>query len=123
MSSYPTATISFREKTNLPGMVYDATKKTTLFVEDLSVVENEVIAIENELGTSPKGTKASVKARLDDVDTAISGKQAALGFTAENVANKDTATTLGTSDTKYPCLLYTSPSPRDRTRSRMPSSA
>ena len=27
-------------------------------------------------------------------------------------------------DTKdYPCLLYTSPSPRDRTRSRMPSSA
>ena len=24
---------------------------------------------------------------------------------------------------KFPCLLYTSPSPRDRTRSRMPSSA
>ena len=24
---------------------------------------------------------------------------------------------------KYDCLLYTSPSPRDRTRSRMPSSA
>ena len=26
-------------------------------------------------------------------------------------------------DLKYACLLYTSPSPRDRTRSRMPSSA
>ena len=26
-------------------------------------------------------------------------------------------------DPLYPCLLYTSPSPRDRTRSRMPSSA
>ena len=26
-------------------------------------------------------------------------------------------------ETLYPCLLYTSPSPRDRTRSRMPSSA
>ena len=26
-------------------------------------------------------------------------------------------------DIPYPCLLYTSPSPRDRTRSRMPSSA
>ena len=26
-------------------------------------------------------------------------------------------------DKSYPCLLYTSPSPRDRTRSRMPSSA
>ena len=28
-----------------------------------------------------------------------------------------------TSRVKYSCLLYTSPSPRDRTRSRMPSSA
>ena len=27
------------------------------------------------------------------------------------------------SDWNMPCLLYTSPSPRDRTRSRMPSSA
>ena len=27
------------------------------------------------------------------------------------------------SPTETPCLLYTSPSPRDRTRSRMPSSA
>ena len=26
-------------------------------------------------------------------------------------------------DKYHPCLLYTSPSPRDRTRSRMPSSA
>jgi len=32
--------------------------------------------------------------------------------------------TLGTINIQaYPCLLYTSPSPRDRTRSRMPSSA
>ena len=30
--------------------------------------------------------------------------------------------TIGT-DQSYNCLLYTSPSPRDRTRSRMPSSA
>ena len=29
----------------------------------------------------------------------------------------------GGSGLKYACLLYTSPSPRDRTRSRMPSSA
>ena len=28
-----------------------------------------------------------------------------------------------TRDRNYACLLYTSPSPRDRTRSRMPSSA
>ena len=29
----------------------------------------------------------------------------------------------GKTDTSFTCLLYTSPSPRDRTRSRMPSSA
>ena len=33
----------------------------------------------------------------------------------------DTVSVLGVVD--YCCLLYTSPSPRDRTRSRMPSSA
>ena len=33
------------------------------------------------------------------------------------------AKNVGTSDITYSCLLYTSPSPRDRTRSRMPSSA
>ena len=33
-----------------------------------------------------------------------------------------TATVTGTTQ-KYPCLLYTSPSPRDMRRSRMPSSA
>ena len=36
-------------------------------------------------------------------------------------ANQDGSVTPGSRDTS--CLLYTSPSPRDRTRSRMPSSA
>ena len=44
-----------------------------------------------------------------------------------NVNNVDTTTTMyyddGTVVPYYVCLLYTSPSPRDRTRSRMPSSA
>ena len=33
------------------------------------------------------------------------------------------AETPGAKSIAMPCLLYTSPSPRDRTRSRMPSSA
>ena len=37
----------------------------------------------------------------------------------ENLSEKDLADLIY----KYGCLLYTSPSPRDRTRSRMPSSA
>ena len=36
---------------------------------------------------------------------------------------KDVAALLLPGDLYLPCLLYTSPSPRDRTRSRMPSSA
>ena len=36
---------------------------------------------------------------------------------------KDKARSAGLWNLFVPCLLYTSPSPRDRTRSRMPSSA
>ena len=39
-------------------------------------------------------------------------------------SNASTESILGAQDAQhYTCLLYTSPSPRDRTRSRMPSSA
>lgn len=37
-------------------------------------INDAVEAIENELGTLPKGSKASVKVRLDDVDTAITAR-------------------------------------------------
>ena len=37
--------------------------------------------------------------------------------------NKDELISFSSDDETYSCLLYTSPSPRDRTRSRMPSSA
>ena len=49
---------------------------------------------------------------------------------AKNAVNKDVAVgiaaaldALDADDNTHVCLLYTSPSPRDRTRSRMPSSA
>ena len=38
-------------------------------------------------------------------------------------ADRGTQATFSWDDVEYSCLLYTSPSPRDRTRSRMPSSA
>ena len=40
-----------------------------------------------------------------------------------NASNAPTRANLAALTMKYTCLLYTSPSPRDRTRSRMPSSA
>ena len=45
-----------------------------------------------------------------------------LGMCQEKELNTTWDTVDATGDTS-PCLLYTSPSPRDRTRSRMPSSA
>ena len=41
----------------------------------------------------------------------------------KKLIGKDLDVTLVESDEIGTCLLYTSPSPRDRTRSRMPSSA
>lgn len=55
--------------------------------------------------TSVNGVPAATMAFLDatsSVQTQLNGKQASLGFTAENVANKSTTTTLGTSNTLYP---------------------
>jgi hypothetical protein len=45
-----------------------------------------------------------------------------LAFAASQVSN-ERRTAMISSNTRTGCLLYTSPSPRDRTRSRMPSSA
>ena len=46
-------------------------------------------------------------------------------FEVINPSNEETfaVISLGSKDDTDACLLYTSPSPRDRTRSRMPSSA
>ena len=49
----------------------------------------------------------------------ISGIWTGIAFVSSNA----TPITISNADIHYLCLLYTSPSPRDRTRSRMPSSA
>ena len=71
-------------------------------------------------------------AEVNDGDTS-NDSSLSLTFTASqsttNFAIGDVVVGGGTlsnfagSGTTYTCLLYTSPSPRDRTRSRMPSSA
>lgn len=71
MANYPSSIFSKRSRENKSGVVYDADKKTVIYVEDIDKGDDETIAIETELGTNPKGTKASVRARLDDVDSRI----------------------------------------------------
>lgn len=102
MSLYPGAQDEFRVTQNLPGILYNAADTKTVFAEDTNNHSDAIVAIEETLGINPQGTADTVVDRLDDVDTAISGKQPALGFTAEDVANKATSTSLGTSNTLYP---------------------
>ena len=74
MASYPSSIYSPRDKENKSGVVYDAAKKTVIFVEDVSKLDDEVVAIETELGTNPKGIYATVKAWLEALTSAIAGK-------------------------------------------------
>lgn len=49
-ASYPASVYSPRTKTNKTGVVYEPTAATRLFAEDVSKLDDEVVAIENELG-------------------------------------------------------------------------
>jgi parallel beta-helix repeat protein len=64
MAKYPNQIYEPREKENRPGVTYDPNKKTVLFAEDIKALDDEVKAIETELGTNPKGNFDSVKAFL-----------------------------------------------------------
>ena len=59
---------------------------------------------------------------MQDFD-AVGGKNSSLGEMLNNLTKLGINVPGGFAITSSACLLYTSPSPRDRTRSRMPSSA
>lgn len=65
MADYPSAINSPRAKENRSGVVYDPDKKTVFFVEDIQNNDDEIVAIETELATLPKGSYSSVKDRLE----------------------------------------------------------
>lgn len=67
MASYPTSIAEFREKNNIPGISYDPEDKRTIFVEDFTNIENEVIAIEETLGETVQGAYTSLADRLDNI--------------------------------------------------------
>ncbi len=124
MSDFPTTIYTPRDTENLPGIVYDPADKKNMFSEDFQNLGGEINAIETVLGTTPQGAYSTVKAWLtalasaivplvwgnitgtladqDDLQDALDLKQDALGFTPEDVANKSTNTSLGTSDSLYP---------------------
>ena len=61
---------------------------------------------------------------VDEVDRAVEAREVALGLVAMLVVHAELGGVVSPDLGQVrDCLLYTSPSPRDRTRSRMPSSA
>jgi len=67
MADFPGAVYSPRTKANKPGVVYTAAKTTVGYAEDVSLLDAEVVAIENELGIDPKWDSASVAERLKGI--------------------------------------------------------
>lgn len=68
MPKYPSEIFEPREKENKTGVIYDPSKKSVIFAEDLSQSDAEIVAIQTELGTEPKGTHATVRERLEALE-------------------------------------------------------
>lgn len=71
MASYPSAIYNGRTMANRAGVSYDVAKTKVIFAEDFNLDRAEITAIETELGTLPKGSSASVKARLEAIEASI----------------------------------------------------
>lgn len=66
-ASYPSSVYSPRTKANKTGVVYTAAKSTVGYAEDVINLDLEVVAIETELGASPKGSSADIAERIKGI--------------------------------------------------------
>lgn len=74
-----------------------------LTASEILITDGSKNIVSAAVATYPSLTELTyVKGVTSAIQTQIDGKQASLGFTAENVANKSTDTSLGTSNTLYP---------------------
>ena len=95
-----------------------------------SKVSNDIRPRKTVLLASPRGFCAGVDRAIQIVEKSIEKYGAPVYVRHEIVHNQHVVKRLEGLGAVFveeldqcPCLLYTSPSPRDRTRSRMPSSA
>ena len=92
---------------SVTGFLSDGTKAT---FGDITAKE-----IEQKIAANPDALESKI---YRDVIAILSPKE-----TQERIRAEFPKPEINRRNTGYACLLYTSPSPRDRTRSRMPSSA
>ena len=86
------------------------------------------LATQGANGTMSSSERDALKNEMNQMLTAIESIGARTKFSGVTLLNSDARTTatgkfILQATNNSTCLLYTSPSPRDRTRSRMPSSA
>lgn len=74
MSTYPDGIFEGRDIENLPGIAYDPTKKTTVFAEDVSAINEEIRVIEQTLGVEVNGASTTLASRLTSIDNEISAR-------------------------------------------------
>jgi hypothetical protein len=70
-ADYPDAIFSPNWKENRPDITRDLTKTKVIYAEDLNDLNSEVILIETELGTNPKGSFSDIKARIVAIETRL----------------------------------------------------
>lgn len=73
MAEYPTTVASYRTIENRKDIVYDSANKTTFYAEDLRKLQDEQVAVQEALGTEPYLDKATVKAKLQDIQHTLHG--------------------------------------------------
>ena len=117
--------VPFGTGTSLEGNVVGNDKGITISLEKMNKIL-EVNASDFDCRVQANVTREQLNEHLreDGVFFPIDpGANAAIGGMASTSASGTMAVKYGTMKTVITCLLYTSPSPRDRSLSRMPSSA
>ena len=100
-----------------PHAEFEETKRITRIGEDAFQTNGKILVVPGYLEVY--GRKAGVAGDKDELVAVTDGEDAK----AESIEIKEKETRPPARYNDSTCLLYTSPSPRDRTRSRMPSSA
>lgn len=73
MASYPNAIFEPRVVENLEGIEYNADDKKTLFAEDYNKSNDEILAVEQTLGTEVNGDFETLAARINHLEAVIVG--------------------------------------------------
>ncbi len=95
MADYPTSIFVQRDIENVPGITFDATKKTHLYVEDLQALGNELAAIENILGLNVQGAFSTLVDRLINMSALIDGASLTIVPLTGIIDDSNTTFTIG----------------------------